>query len=127
MGPIRDGARRRRSAAPRLDCLWLMENPFLKPATTAVARRKGLPPWLVPGNPDQRGKPKPGSGRRPDRLIEHLEATLDRPETLRAIEAILANPDHPHFAKVLTLAIERVYGRPEQRVAVDSEIVVRWE
>jgi hypothetical protein len=104
-----------------------MENPLVKPLATAVVRRKGLPPWLVPGNPGQRGVPKPGSGRRPDWLIERLEATLERPETHRAIETILADPNHPHFAKVLTLAIERVYGRPEQRVAVDSDIVVRWE
>jgi hypothetical protein len=104
-----------------------MENPLVKPLATAVARRKGLPPWLVPGNPGQRGVPKPGSGRRPDWLIEHLEATLERPETLAAIARILADSDHPHFAKVLALAIERVYGRPEQRLAVDSELTVRWE
>ncbi len=47
-------------------------------------------------------------------------ALASRDETIRALAAILENPDHPHFIQALKFAADRGYGRPTQPVALEG-------
>ena len=53
-----------------------------------------------------------------------LAALASREETLRALETILADPNHPHFIQALKFAADRGYGRPNHDVSLDVPAVV---
>lgn len=60
-------------------------------------------------------------GRPPDKLKEKWEASLNRPTTMRSINKILKNPDHPHFPKVLVALADRTRGRPGVQVKIPGQ------
>lgn len=66
-------------------------------------------------NPEMRGHgPRPGAinaGRPRDEWKQWLRSLVDSDATRNAIEAILSDPTHPAFARVLHWADERGYGK----------------
>lgn len=77
------------------------------------------------GHDSRRGrgprKGAPNAGRPPDEFKAALAALVSREETLAALEAILRNPDHPHFIQALRYASDRGYGLPTQSLKVEDE------
>ncbi len=59
-----------------------------------------------------------------DRFKAQLAAHASREETLRALETILAEPNHPHFIQALKFVADRGYGCPSQPVSLDVPAVV---
>ncbi len=60
----------------------------------------------------RRGSGKKGrSGRLPDEFKQLLASLASREETVKALEQILSDPDHPHFIRALQFAADPGYGR----------------
>ncbi len=60
------------------------------------------------------------AGRPPNEFKAQLAALASREETIRALAAILEDPNHPHFIQALKFAADRGYGRPTQPVSVEG-------
>ena len=58
------------------------------------------------------------AGRPPNEFKAQLAALASREETIRALAAILEDPNHPHFIQALKFAADRGYGRPTQPLEV---------
>ena len=73
----------------------------------------------------RRGRgPKKGAanaGRPPNEFKAQLAALASREETIRALAAILEDPNHPHFIHALKFAADRGYGRPTQPLQIDAD------
>lgn len=80
----------------------------------------------VAANPALRGRgPKPGSlnaGRPRDEWKAWLRTLVDSASTRDAIAAILSDPTHPAFPRVLSWADERGYGKEAQ--AIDGALTL---
>lgn len=74
------------------------------------------------GHGPKRGAPN--AGRPPDEFKALLAALASREETVRALETILADPNHPHFIQALKFAADRGYGHPNHNVSLDVPAVV---
>lgn len=61
-----------------------------------------------------------GGGRPPDEFKRICQALASRDETLKAVQAILADDKHPAYLGALKWASEHGYGRPQQTVDVTS-------
>lgn len=76
----------------------------------------------VAANPALRGQgrgPKPGAinaGRPRDEWKAWLRSLVDSATTRDAIAAILSDPTHPAFPRVLTWADERAWGKEAQSI-----------
>lgn len=66
-----------------------------------------------------------GKGDKPKVFKERLRIILERNKTVANIEAILDNPDHPQFAKMLEYATERAHGKVPTTNELTGEVVVR--
>ena len=65
----------------------------------------------------RRGNPgNKGGGRLPDEYKAMCRAMVSSPKAQKAVEAILSNPDHPHFASMWKAVTERGYGKLEQKI-----------
>ncbi len=51
-------------------------------------------------------KGTPNAGRPPDEFKAQMAALASREETVRALEAILSDPEHTHFIQALKFAAE---------------------
>lgn len=79
------------------------------------------------GNRRGRGPAKGSGGAPPQVFTERLRLILERNKTVKNVETILDNPDHPKFDKMLDYVTERVHGKVPQAVEQkhDGEITVR--
>ena len=81
------------------------------------------------GNHGNSGGKKGRSGRKSEADIKSMKHRLGRRETQAALDTILADPDHPHFAKLYMYHVDRVYGKVVQPLSADvqGDIRVIWE
>ena len=62
------------------------------------------------GNPSpEKGSP-PGPGRPPASFGIRMRTILERTKTAENIERVLDDPDHPHYPRILDLALNRGLG-----------------
>ena len=61
-----------------------------------------------------------GLGRPPDEFKRRMSACVSREQTLKALEEILADRDHPHFMRALEFAAARGYGAVKQEVSLEG-------
>ena len=86
-------------------------------------QRKKVPPK---GKPFVKGDPriKAGPGRPRDEWKAWLRSVVDSGGTREAIEAILRDPSHPAFGRVLAWADERGWGTEVTPVEADATLRV---
>lgn len=96
-----------------------------KSVDKSVDKSSKTPPRpFRPGPDPRRGRgPKKGApkaGRPPDEFKQMLAALASWSRTLGAVEAILADPNHPHFMRALDYVSERGYGKVAQGMEVSA-------
>ena len=90
------------------------------------------PPVLrgVALHPEMRGKGRgpakgaPNAGRPREEWKAWLRSLVDSQPVREAIEAVLSNPEHPAFGRVLQWADERGWGKEAQQVEGHHQLVV---
>lgn len=96
-----------------------MEN-VEKSSGKSNAKPRGRPDWVKgQRHPDQGTGPKrnaPNAGRPRDEWKAWLRSIVDAPESREAIVAVLNDPAHPAYPRVLQWAAERGYGKETETV-----------
>lgn len=78
-------------------------------------------------DPRQGRGPKPGApnaGRPPNWFKDWCAEILAKPETIGAVEAVIADPSHGAFAAMWKAVADRAHGKPVQPVDVTGNITV---
>lgn len=71
---------------------------------------------IIPGNPGNSGGKKGRSGPKPEWYREYCRGMITAPATRKAVKAILANPNHPHFPGIYKTVVEQGFGKAAQPV-----------
>ena len=72
----------------------------------------------IRGNP--RNTTKPGPGVAPEVYRRKMQLLASRHETIRQLEAVLEQPNHPAFMRAVEFAADRGYGKAPSSVDVTS-------
>lgn len=73
---------------------------------------------LIGGNPGNSGGKKARSGRKTAEIAGRAERLLNKPKARRALEAVITNENHPHYAAMWKALADRAYGKPAQSLIV---------
>jgi hypothetical protein len=92
---------------------------------TAVSPLSGgrIPLGAHPGNT---GGKKGRSGRPPNWLKNFCDGQLANPKCKAAVRKILSDPDHPAFHHMWKAAADRAYGKPDQKLDVNVNVVEQF-
>lgn len=95
-----------------------------KPGRNAVLRGVAVDPSLRCATAKGPAKGAPNAGRPRDEWKAWLRSLVDSPPVRAAIEAVLSDPEHPAFGRVLAWADERGWGKEAQQVEGSHQLVV---
>lgn len=74
------------------------------------------------GNTPKGKDPKrPGPGAMPQTMRDRFKLLAERAKTMKSVEAVLDDPDHKHFPRVLEIALDRSEGKPQQSVDLTTK------
>lgn len=73
--------------------------------------------------PKGKDQKRPGTGRLPDVFKARMALLASRQKTVKNVEKILDNPNHPLFGKMLDFAAERGFGK--ESTPVDATVTVK--
>ena len=83
------------------------------------AARKAVGRPFAKGADPRRNTTTPGTGRPPDAFKELCRELTSGEKTVKQLQAILKNADHPQFMAAVRWASEHGYGKPVQPVDVN--------
>lgn len=68
------------------------------------------------------GGTNPGAGRPPDAFRELCQGLASKDDTIKVVERVLKDDEHPAWLGALKWATEHGYGKPTQQVEVSGEV-----
>lgn len=96
--------------------VWDRQQDSQPESTPPAGEKAGPKGGFQRGHDPRRNVTKPGPGRPAEKFREEMRKLVGNPKVKQAFKAILEDPEHRHFPKVLSLAVEQAFGKAPQPV-----------